>query len=379
MATQMSDHTDESNLPSAARNRDCSGYEQQQLVWQQLNASTPSLTNTRHWPTYEDVLNHMTEADYTKNIKCPLDMIPTNNDSKKTLCPFGVTCCVEFNVFAGSPYSGLLQPGPSHGILRLSSAMKPPSLGVTSSWAKALLHASGRKIRTAKLFPCAALKIFRRNVASGNLLLGGSKVGQREANFFAHCVCTTMTEQMPKIVKPFVKKFWTYSNHPLSLGVSDFCRYDCHGNETNDPHFPFAIVLRPRHAHRDGTLSSGASYEDSFDGFLDQALHIPTGTVLYDVFACPTPSDVPDASKLQRIGTVTTTSEFKASNGDDGLFFRHQRKEDDYQLRPHWPRELSAQVMVGETTGTIGTLAGWKLFEQHLAEERFVDCEKVAT
>ena len=51
---------------------------------------------------------------------------------------------------------------------------------------------------------------------SGNLLFGGSKVGQRESDYFSHCQCTSMTERMPRLIKPFVKKFWEYSDYPVS-------------------------------------------------------------------------------------------------------------------------------------------------------------------
>lgn len=264
--------------------------------------------------------------------------------------------------------------------------MKPPSLGVQSKLGRAFLYATGDKIRKAKLFPCAALKVFRQGVPSGNILFGGSKVGQREHDFFAHCLCTTMTEQMPRAMKPFVRKFWTYSDYPLSLGVSDFCRHSSEGDTVSDADlsFPFAIVLRPckhlsRTASNEIVRSDGDdTFEDCFDEFLDSALHIPCGTALYDIFACPEPRDVLDSSKLQRIGRVVTRSAMIQSSARDGLFFRHQRKEEDYALRPEWRDALSAEVTInqGQTKGTIGKLAGWKLFEQHIDEELYVDFEQ---
>ena len=194
-----------------------------------------------------------------------------------------------------------------------------------------------------------------------------------------------MTEQMPRPVKPFVRKFWTYSDYPLSLGVSDFCSCNAEGSEIADDglRFPFAVILRPcvrnDDSHGDGTAEqNGSNVEDSFDCFLDRTLSVPPGTVLFDVFACPEPTDVPDASKLQRIGRITTTSGMIQSSASDGLFFRHQKKEEDYALRPDWPKALQAQVTIndGRTTGTIGKLAGWKLFEQHIAEGSYVDFER---
>jgi len=384
--------------------------EQQNCVWKELKAASSSSASgadapqqpQRAWPAYDEVLNHLGEADYTETLTCPYDVIKTaggssaacpggGNLKSKTLCPHGVICKAVLEIFPHSTagYTGLLQANKNAQtassfpcILRLSSAMKPPSLGVQSKWARAALYATGEKIRKAKLFPCAALKVFRSdNMPSGNLLFGGSKVGQREHDYFAHCLCTSMTEQMPRGVRPFVRKFWTYSDYPLSLGVSDFCRPS---QEDAGYCFPFAVILCPRtdgsHHAPDSPLTNNDTFEDSFDEFLDRAQHIPPGTVLYDVFACPEPQDVPDSSKLQRIGRITTASEMIQSSSTDGLFFRHQKKEQDYALRPSWPAALKAKVTInqGATTDTIGKLAGWKLFEQHIADGTYVDFEQPA-
>lgn len=61
-----------------------------------------------------------------------------------------------------------------------------------------------------------------------------------------------------------------------------------------------------------------------------------------------------------------------------GIFFRHQRKEDDYNLRPRWREALETKIAIddGDTQGTVGQLVGWKLFEQHIAEGTYVDFEK---
>jgi len=330
-------------------------------------------------------MSSISDADYNHTLTCPLDMLSRRerraaSSQSKTLCPHGVVCCVKMELFpspdTNKHYTGLLTPGTTneHCIMRLSSAMKPPNLEIKSKWARALLYATGEKLRTAKLFPSAALKVFRKGRQSGNLLFGGSKVGQREADFFSHCQCTSMTEQMPRMVKPFVRKFWEYSEFPLSLGCSDFCKYDGEGEEVSELNFPFAVILRPRL----NVSFEDDQFADSFDGFLDKFLHMPVGTVLFDIFACPKPIDVPDPSKLQRIGRITITSEIVQSAPDDGLFFRHQKKEEDYDLRPDWPEALQAQVTIdgGKTKGTIGKLAGWKLFEQHIEENGYIDFEK---
>jgi hypothetical protein len=391
--------------------------EQQQRVWNDLlahncpeeadaNLSQATQESLRQWPTYDHVISEMSAADYNHTLTCPFDVVKSQAETSgcsKTICPHGAVCRAKLELFPlpdnyeGTPYTGLLQPGTvsEHCILRLSSAMRPPNMEITSSWARPLLYACGEKLRNAKIFPVAALKVFRQDVRSGNLLFGGSKIGQREADYFAHCMATSMTERMPRLVKPFVKKFWRYSDHPLSLGTSDFCtNQSCDGSvPETEVNFPFAVILRPC-THRNSTATSTASAEptrtsssnsssndafaDSFDAFLDDALTTPAGTVLFDVFACPDPLNVPDPSKLQRIGRITTTSKMMQSAPNDGLFFRHQKKEEDYDLRPSWREALKAQVSLdaGKVKGTIGQLAGWKLFEEHINQETYENFER---
>ena len=414
--------------------------EQQAAVWETLLSHHRQNMNNndnknREWPTYDAVMSHMASADYTETLTCPLDLLPSqqnqqqqtnySNNNRKVLCPHGVVCCARVDLFdfpadtTDAPYTGLLTPNTTlpHCLVRLSTAMKPPNLEIKAAWARALLYATGEKLRNASLFPAAALKVFcddndnntntNTNNNSANLLLGGSKVGQREDDFFAHCLCTTMTEQMPRAVRPFVRKFWSYSDYPLSLGVSDFCRVQRGGSSScssagdkdndEDCNFPFCVIWKPVYkpdAPVNGPADSSATEDNatapptpqspnvdasSFDSFVDTALHnIPPGTKLYDIYACPDPYAVPDPSRLQRIGRLTTTSRMIPSTPNDGLFFRHQVKEDDYALRPTWPRALKATVQVGSTKGTVGKMAGWKLFEQHIAKGQYVDFEKAA-
>mmetsp|Transcript_643 Transcript_643/g.959 ORF Transcript_643/g.959 Transcript_643/m.959 type:complete len:285 (+) Transcript_643:595-1449(+) len=263
--------------------------------------------------------------------------------------------------------------------------MRPPHDEFQSKLARAMLYAAGDKVRNAKLFPCASLKAFREDgMHSGNLLFAGCKVGQQEEDFFAHCLCTQVTEQMPFGLKPFLKKFYTYSDYPLSLGVSDWCIGNQSG-ETAEPYFPFALVLSPSH-HLPGrsagqeAANTSETEQTSFDAFIDNATEIPCGTILYDVYACPNPSVVPDPSKLERIGRVVSTSEMIPSGKDDGLFFRHQKKEEDYALRPNWKRAIKAPCSIhnGKRTGCISKIAGWRLFEEHIAKAEYLDYEALA-
>lgn len=396
-----------------------SAREQQSILWQKLLdhlheqhdtslADSPSSTTCRNsrndrnatssWPSYDQVLADLASADYTDTLQCPLDYRPGR--PVPSLCPLGVVGCVDLEIFPNSanPYTGLL--GCSNdvvipGILRMSSALPPPQVAVSTRIGKALLYAiGGTKLRTAQLFPCVALKLFRGNGAdSANLLLAGSKVGQRERNFFAHPVCTSMTEQMPRAMRPLVQKFWEYSDYPLSLGVSNVCTTTTEtknansattekSDETDSVVFPFAVILHPRVTNYSNSgedagesVNNNNNNDDAIHDFLrNTTQQITPDTILYDVFCCPAPHDVPHADRLQRIGIVRATSEFvKCPSGT--LFFRHQQKEEDYTLRPEWKEALKERVTIdnGQTVGTIGMLAGWKLFEQQIARGVYQD------
>lgn len=102
------------------------------------------------------------------------------------------------------------------------------------------------------------------------------------------------------------------------------------------------------------------------------------GTVLYDLFACRNPESVPFPNLLERIGTISTTSNMVPSGPNDCLFFRHQRKEEDYELRPEWKESIKVQIALdgGKTVGTAARLAGWELFEEHIAKGTYQDFEK---
>mmetsp|Transcript_5925 Transcript_5925/g.16664 ORF Transcript_5925/g.16664 Transcript_5925/m.16664 type:complete len:438 (-) Transcript_5925:2389-3702(-) len=398
----------------------------------QTSATTgESNTKTaRNFPSYDTVVSDITQSDYSENLRCPHDLrFLSGGDGCKTLCPHGVICKAKIEMFdqpssiphqGGSPqpYTGLLKPGHTveHCIVRLSSAMRPPNDVVKNPVAQAVLRAAGSKLRKAKLFPCAAIKCFRGdNKNSANALFSGCKVGQSETDYFAHCQCTQLSERMSPALKPLVRPFWKYSDHPLSLGISDYCAFDVDGKppEEGGIQFPYVLILNPV-MKMGGDTSTNASLErlnsafatgtsldpsqhstestskgsrgkkkkeksirnsEPFDKFLDDLEKIEPGTTLFDLFACPDPLSVPDPTRLIRIGRIVTVSEMLPSPPNDNLFFRHQRKEDDFQLRPGWKKDTKTKCSVGKDRGTIAKLAGWELFEEHIQTKKYVDFE----
>jgi len=370
----------------------------------------------REWPSYNEVLNDIRKSDYNEILTCPLDLHPGKPSTKKsklefklpnilttktvppppapteiysrkkTICAQGVVCTGKLELFdfppgmKGRPYSGLLKPGSTveHCLVRLSSALQPMEMGNNKMVARMMF---GEKLTSAKIFPAVAIKLFRSEQNSGNALFLGSKVGQPEDEFFAHCLCTQITSRMPVTLKPILQIFKRYSQLPTSLGLSDLCTYDADGKMAPDLNFPFCLTLHPRvrtkiNMGRD-LAEDDASESEGLDSFLDDLQMIPKGTTLYDVFASPDPLSVANVNKLQRIGRLVSTSAMKKSPDDDGLFFRHQKKDEDLALRPDWKDDLETKVELKDgSKGSAATLAGWELFEHQIHDGGYIDFEK---
>lgn len=216
----------------------------------------------------------------------------------------------------------------------------------------------------------------------------------------------------------------------MSLGISDFCSHDVNGipaikqtqkHQIHDDdtdkddtdttiQFPFSVILKPIYHFQSPPPSENETPKNvvvnnnkkstsiwnkigtkqknnnnsinkskrPFDSFLDDFLTIPTGTAIYDIFACPDPLSVMDPTKLQRIGRIVTTSEMIVSNPDDTLFFRHQKKEEDFEYRPEWREQVKQKCSCdgGKTNGTVDKMAGWRLFESQIAKNQYVDFEQ---
>ena len=302
------------------------------------------------FPAASDVAAQVFGGDYSALLTFSGD---TREDTK-LLCHAGATALCEVQWFPGHAYTGLFRGDSVEGLVRLSTAMAP----VTG------LPAFSGQIAQSKLFPCAAIKLPRGGRASGNLLFGGKKTGQPEPNFFARAQCTHMTEKVNFFLRPVLERFRRYSAYPTQLGLSDFASFAQDGapEESGAVEFPWCLVLMPSAAVR--SIGQAVCDEEpdallNAQHFLRQIMRVPEGTDLYDVYACPDPdaamahadsprregnrrrSEIADARMpLLRIGRVRSRSAFVHSAREQQLFFKHQRKEEDYELKPEWRGQI---------------------------------------
>lgn len=164
----------------------------------------------------------------------------------------------------------------------------------------------------------------RQNIHSGNLLFGGKKNGQESDFFFDKSVCTCLTEKVSYGLKWILNIFKSYSEYPTELGCSDFTGFNEDGVSVEENVFPYAVCLKPR-----------LKVDDFLRGetFVDDLCKIPFGTIIYDIYCIRDPSR---AQEISKIGEIKTESEVVVSGGDSGIFFKHQKREEDFEIEHEW-------------------------------------------
>lgn len=198
-------------------------------------------------------------------------------------------------------------------------------------------------VESAAMTPCLAVKFFRGgNVPSGNLLCVGQPAFE-EQSVLSQCLCSEVAEVQGDDGNGTPRKVCGGSLWLCSFGLSAFAEFSQDGKPATSKGghvaFPWALILKPSvHTLPPPTGTDAASRA------LSRMLALPAGTALYEVFACPSPGSAFEAGWLQPIGRLVTASDFvPLSSVDPSRFrlqFRQQPKEEDYQLRPDWLKEL---------------------------------------
>eukprot|EP00968_Pinguiococcus_pyrenoidosus_P013521 scaffold1226_cov250-Pinguiococcus_pyrenoidosus.AAC.1 len=194
-----------------------------------------------------------------------------------------------------------------------------------------------------------------------------------------------MTEKVGLMLRPILERFRAYSNYPTQLGLSDFAKRNRDGTAAEALSFPWCLVLRPgeevrRIAQGVDERFQGLPENDGQVNFIEQILALPEDCVLYDIFAVPDPDaalvggsiarrdDSADGerdgrSSLIRIGRMWNTTRFFRSERENQLFFKHQKKEEDYDLVPEWFERIRPEHQ----------LYGSKEFERRIEQGLFYD------
>ena len=78
------------------------------------------------------------------------------------------------------------------------------------------------RISNIGLVPAVAIKFFRDDFHSGNILFMGKKTGQTEPDVFRYAMATHATERTSFALKAGINHFKNFSVYPTKTGLSDF-------------------------------------------------------------------------------------------------------------------------------------------------------------
>jgi len=246
-----------------------------------------------------------------------------------------VVCKIDLKVDSHSPFTGVLSPGSHPGMIRFGSA------------------ASLNEPLLPKIFPGFGIKFLRSGKRSANWVNLRSVGDAGSWNFFESQFSNHVAPQAA-LVK--LHKFQQASGCITMVGLSDACTYDEHGKEAANPEFPFEIVWEPT-----GQVSFPDKKKRNED-MLDELASIPAGTEVFEVYTYASPLDKKNGHKT-RLGMLSTTSScHKSLFGDLNLFFRHQRVEEDFALRPDWIRQMGQHIDAASDAceATAGPVSQWQ-------------------
>lgn len=252
------------------------------------------------------------------------EVLPTGRE--RIIHAQGVVCQIDLNVHSDSPFTGVLQPGTQSGLMRVGSA---------TSLSEPVLP---------KIFPGFGIKFLRSGVRSADWVNLRSIGDSGSWNFF-ESEFSTKVAPAAALVK--LNKFQQASGCITMVGLSDACTYTQDGEKVANPVFPHEIHWEPTGQVR------FPDQKKSNDDLLDELSGIPHGTEIFKVYTYASPNDRKNGNAFE-LGTLTTSGTCHRSLfGDLDLFFRHQRVEEDFALRPEWIPQMEEDPACVASTGPV--------------------------
>jgi hypothetical protein len=279
-------------------------------LWSVLSADQTSL----EWYSPLDLAKIFLE-DMKLTFDVDSDIIPEGR--KKLIHSVGLVAQAELVVDPSNPYTGLFKSGVKNIIVRLSVAKKPD---YTKTQPEQALD---------NFTPGMSLKFLRDGMTSANLLAMYGVNGFNSWNFFKEDFSNHIPSASGLALKALACKFAQATKYIQTIGLRKLAEYDETGKKAETPLFPFKLVFKARSDLKN-------QFSDSFDRtYIEQIKGIPTGTVLYDVYAVDQPN-----GEAKLIGSLRTKSDFITSRvGDEKLFFRHNYMDEDLQSHPEWEKD----------------------------------------
>jgi hypothetical protein len=250
---------------------------------------------------------------------------------KKRLHSVGAVAKTQFVVTntETNPFTGIFQTGSKYGLSRLSL---------------------GAAVSGNNFVPSIAIKFFRSNsMVSVNFFGMIGAQGQQGGNVFRN----EFTNHLPRlrpgasiVLRLVERKFLRnrVTNDPFKIGLSEISEHYENGTAVepkSSVNFPYRVIFVPN-----PTLTTSFRTVSTANQ-LRYALtnKIPSNTTLYTIYGIQSPTN---GTRILIGEVITTTKPIYSKWGDEFLFFRHQRIEDDMKLRPEWKkknRQLSEKII----------------------------------
>eukprot|EP00927_Polykrikos_kofoidii_P057612 TRINITY_DN5176_c0_g3_i1.p1 TRINITY_DN5176_c0_g3~~TRINITY_DN5176_c0_g3_i1.p1 ORF type:complete len:441 (-),score=56.18 TRINITY_DN5176_c0_g3_i1:150-1472(-) len=280
-----------------------SSEEKESQLWN-LITSAESLGKSSPMPSLVTTVTKALSESMITVFDDQWDVLPKGRS--KVIHSQGVVCKFDLDV-ASKSFSGLFGAGKSKGIIRMGSATpSDSSLGI---------------------HPGIAVKFLRSGVRSANFVALSAAPTSESYDFFSR----KMSNQVaPAKALQMTGKFQQASGCINQVGLSDVCRYSQNGTASVAV-FPYEIQFDPADVH---FPSSNAKV--SPEKLMQQLASIDAGRHIFDVYTYDSPG-AKKQGRREKFGTMTTTSKCVQSLfGDGQLFFRHQRMEEDFAVKPEW-------------------------------------------
>ena len=232
--------------------------------------------------------------------------------------------------YESHPFTGLFR-GAEHCLVRCSLAKR---------------HSQGTSALKNNT-PGIAVKVFRDGCHSGNMVAMYGVDGQHSWNFFRYPMTTAVGEATSFKTDLLGKKFALAGMFPGRNGMSDFAsrgapKDHTYGDATN---FPYVVEYHPPQelSERFGDEMTDEMMQNNSDilaGHKHMKSEMSTlspGDVLFMVKVFANPWEKENGAQPMTIGRIILKTNFvESSYSDDHLFFKHQRYEEDFVLRPSW-------------------------------------------
>jgi hypothetical protein len=304
-------HYDYCVFPAFKEYEDLKASEKLQLLMESVNSDTESSSG----PWSSSILPGIMDESVMVTFDAQSDIFV--EPRTKYIHSVGVVGAIKFRSTGHHNYTGVFQ-GHEHGLMRLSSAKKPGLPGfpdIVPSWT-----------------PGAGFKFLRDGRPSANFLAMPSLDGQSclHNNFFEHDFSNHVNATGDFALGLIASKFWQGSYCPQMVGISDLA-----SEAEKLAKAPWRLILHPLVEVQCSCLS--------YASCLQTLSELAPDTDVFEVRALERPRAV-----AEPIGYISLTSRLTTSKfGDEQLFFKHQRMEDDFKSQPAWLEQIDKSAMCG--------------------------------